>query len=216
MITGIVLAGGTSRRFGSDKLAAELDGMTLLARTIAAVEAVADGVVVVGPALPSGYLAGEIPVELVHDPVPSGGPLVALARALELEVAPHPIESLAVVVGGDMPRVVPAVLTAMLDRLAADPAVDAILLEAPDAARRQVLPLALRVAAAQRVATSLLGLEDRSIRALVDRLGAEELPAEIWRALDPVGDTLVDIDTREDLDRLRAKRGHKGVPEAAP
>jgi len=216
VINGIVLAGGTSRRFGGDKLAAELDGASILASTIAAVEAVADRVIVAGPALPRGFLAGEVPVALVHDPAPSGGPLVALAHALELEVAPDRFESLAVVVGGDMPRVVPAVLTAMLDRLASDRGVDAIVLEAPDAAHRQVLPLALRVAPARAVARALLQLEDRSLRLLVDRLRATELPAELWRALDPAGDTLADVDTREDLERLRGQRGREGVPGTGP
>jgi molybdopterin-guanine dinucleotide biosynthesis protein A len=216
VITGIVLAGGTSRRFGSDKLAADLDGATLLARTIAAVEAVADGVIVVGPVLPSGFRAGEIPVMRISDPVPSGGPLVALAHALGQAVEPHPVEGLAIVVGGDMPRVVPAVLASMLDRLASDPEVDAIVLEAPDARRRQVLPLALRVAPARTVASSLLAPEDRSLKALVARLAVGELPAEAWRSLDPVGDTLADVDTREDLERLRARSGGPESPGGVP
>ena len=49
-VSGIVLAGGRSRRFGSDKLAATIGGRTLLDRSIAALASVAsDLVVVVAP-----------------------------------------------------------------------------------------------------------------------------------------------------------------------
>jgi molybdopterin-guanine dinucleotide biosynthesis protein A len=41
-ISAIVLAGGRSSRFPGDKLAAELDGRSLLARAIEAVRPVAD------------------------------------------------------------------------------------------------------------------------------------------------------------------------------
>jgi molybdopterin-guanine dinucleotide biosynthesis protein A len=41
---GIVLAGGRSTRFGSDKLAASLDGVPLVRRAVDALAAVTDGV----------------------------------------------------------------------------------------------------------------------------------------------------------------------------
>lgn len=202
-VTAIVLAGGRARRFGADKLVAHLGGVALLSRAIAAVEAVADGVVVVGPALPPGFRPGEVPVAAVPDPVPSGGPLVALAHALELE--PDPSGSLAIVVGGDMPALVPTVLAAMLERLGSEPTVDAVLLESPASERKQVLPLALRVEPARRAAQSMLASRDRSLHALIDRLLAAELSAGAWRALDPAGDTLVDVDSPSDLERLQAE-----------
>ena len=203
MITAIVLAGGRSSRFGSDKLAAEIDGTSLLSRTVAAVEPIADIVIVAGPALPRGLDGGDIPATVVGDPEPFGGPLVALANVLERGI-PDPVTSLAIVVGGDMPRLVPAVLTAMLDRLAADPELDAVLLQAPDAQYRQLLPLALRENAAVHAARAALEAGDRSLTAFVDRLRTIELPAQEWQGLDPVGETLADVDTPADLDRLRS------------
>jgi molybdopterin-guanine dinucleotide biosynthesis protein A len=203
VITAIVLAGGRSSRFGSDKLRAELDGASLLSRTIDAVEPITDIVIVAGPALADGLQGGDIPATLLHDRESFGGPLAALANALERGI-PDPVTSLAIVVGGDMPRLVPAVLTAMLDRLAADPEVDAVLLQAPDAPHRQVLPLALREHAAVRAARAALEAGDRSLTGFVDRLRTIELPAQEWEALDPAGDTLVDVDRPADLDRLRS------------
>ena len=203
MITAIVLAGGRSSRFGSDKLAAELDGASLLSRTIAAVKPIADIVIVAGPGLPDGLNAGGIPPTLVHDREPFGGPLVALADVLERRI-PDSDTSLAMVVGGDMPRLVPAVLTAMLHRLVADPELDGVILQAPDAPRRQVLPLALREHAAQAAARAALEAGDRSLTGFIGRLRTLELPAAAWQAFDPAGDTLADVDTPGDIDRLRS------------
>ena len=201
MITAIVLAGGRSRRFGSDKLATPIDGASLLSRTIAAVAPVADIVIVAGPALPGGPHGGDIPATVVPDREPFGGPLPALANVLERGI-PDPVTSLAIVVGGDMPRLVPAVLTAMLDRLATDLELDAVILGDQGAPRRQVLPIALREHAAGGAARAALEEGDRSLAGFVDRLRTLELPAEEWRALDPAGITLVDVDTPADVDRL--------------
>ena len=210
MITAIVLAGGRSSRFGSDKLAAQLDGASLLSRTIAAVEPIADVVIVAGPGLPDGIQAADVPATVVHDREAFGGPLVALANVLERGI-PDPVTSLAMVVGGDMPRLVPAVLTAMLDRLAADPELDAVILESPGAPRRQGLPLALREHAALGAARLARETGDRSLAGLLDRLRTLELPADEWQPLDPAGDTLADVDTPGDLDRLRSGESeHEG------
>lgn len=75
MILGAVLAGGQSRRFGSDKALAVLDGETLLARAVDALSAWCDTVVVVGRA--------EGPAPVLPDwPQPGMGPLGGLAAAL--------------------------------------------------------------------------------------------------------------------------------------
>jgi molybdopterin-guanine dinucleotide biosynthesis protein A len=200
-VTAIVLAGGASTRFGGDKLAAELWGETVLARTIATVAPLADGVIVAGPRLPEGFVAGDIPVALIADHEPLAGPLAALANVLP--TGAFGSAALGIVVGGDMPRLVPAVLVAMLDVLDQNPPVDAVLL-GQEGPRRQVLPLAVRLDPAGRAARDAVEAGERSLQAFVDRLAAFELPARRWQALDPAGQTLTDVDTREDLDRLNA------------
>ena len=219
-VDAIVLAGGRSRRFGSDKLAAPLDGGTVLAAVIDAVSQVADGVIVAGPALPDGFSAVSTRVMHLRDREQFQGPLVAVAASLEQRRAPAP-EDLAIVVGGDMPRLVPAVLAAMLGMLQRAPTVNAVFLGRPDSVatssltpagatatpppRRAVLPLAVRHAPAARAARVAVDDGQRSLQALVDRLEAVELPASVWLELDPAAGTLVDVDTPEDLDRLRAR-----------
>ena len=77
MILGVVLAGGKSTRFGSDKALAELGGRTLIARAVDALALWCEYVVVVGretapaPTLPDWPRAGM-------------GPLAGLAAALHL------------------------------------------------------------------------------------------------------------------------------------
>jgi molybdopterin-guanine dinucleotide biosynthesis protein A len=209
VITGIVLAGGRSRRFGADKLAAELHGRSVLAATIVALEPLVDGLVVAGPALPDDLPAtAGTSIGLVRDREPFAGPLAALANVLRVATSEAASE-LAIVVGGDMPRLVPAVLRSMLDRLESDHGVEAVLLGAPPVAAgshapRQVLPLALRVGPAAVATRRSIAAGDRSLQSLVDRLAVVELPAAAWLALDPDAQTLADIDTPADLRRVRA------------
>jgi molybdopterin-guanine dinucleotide biosynthesis protein A len=212
-LTAIVLAGGRSRRFGADKLAAALDHTTVLAATIEAVAPLADGVVLAGPSLPHG-LATDAPITLVRDAQPFEGPLVALAAVLgSLPSLPTPgPDDAAIVVGGDMPRLVAAVLVRMLDVLDVDTSADAVILGRTEPAtgtspgsptRRQVLPLAIRVQPGSRAAREAVEAGQRSLQALLDRIAVVELPAPDWLALDPDARTLTDVDTRADLDRIQ-------------
>jgi len=214
-VTAVVLAGGRSTRFGADKLAAKLGDASVLAATVDAVAHLADHVWVAGPALPDRP-PSDTPVTLVPDRDPFDGPLAALAAvlaAIPSVPAPGPDDA-AIVVGGDMPRLVPAVLVRMLDVLDVDASVDGVILGRPEPPtgglaveprRRQVLPLAVRVQPASRAAREAVEAGDRSLQALLDRIAAIELPAVDWLPLDPGALTLTDVDTRADLNRLRAR-----------
>jgi molybdopterin-guanine dinucleotide biosynthesis protein A len=207
-----VVAGGRSARFGSPKLDVELDGATLLDHAVQAVATVAETLIIAGPALPALTAVSALPVDvagdgdalvrLVVDAEPFAGPLAALAGALG--EAPT---DLAMVVAGDMPGLVPAVLELMLARLRADPAIDAVhLAEAEPAGHLQVFPLALRTAPASRAATDALAAGDRSLVRLLERLRTLAIPASDWLPLDPTGQTLLDIDEPADLERWRARQ----------
>ena len=199
-VTAIVLAGGQASRFGSSKLSAELHGRTLLEHALRAVASVADEIVIAGPPSLVTYDPGARPIRVVADSEPFAGPMAALVGVLR-----GTDSALAIVVGGDMPALVPAVLATMLLRLALDDALDAVLLANPveDSGKRQVLPLAVRVAAALAAATTAINAGDRSLVRLVDRMRSMEIPAPEWLALDPVGRTLLDVDLPADLERIR-------------
>jgi molybdopterin-guanine dinucleotide biosynthesis protein A len=201
-VTGIVLAGGAASRFGGPKLAAEVAGTSILALAIASVASMAEEVLVAGPELPGDLAVGPGDVRLVPDREPRAGPFSALAGALRQAAGDR-----AIVVGGDMPRLVPAVLRAMLARLDVDPTSEAVLLAAPAGAtgRRQVLPVALRIEAAARAAADARAAGDQSLRAFVDRLACSTIPVEAWLELDPDAMTVLDVDTPADLERLRSR-----------
>ena len=202
--SGIVLAGGRSSRFGRDKLAEPLDGAPLLHAAVRAMAAVCAEVVVVAP--PSGLgvaLPRDLPtpVRELGDPQAFAGPLVGL-----LAGAQRAERDLIVVCGGDMPSIEPAVLRLMLRRMLADPgrsgpywAAQGVALELNGQA--QPLPLVLERSAAISAASDLVAGGERSLRALVAALDIAVIPEAEWRALDPDGATLRDVDLPEDLAR---------------
>lgn len=191
----VILAGGASSRFGADKLAVDLDGAPLLHHALAAADAVAGTIVVV---LAPGAAAPELPelrarVVIAHDLATHQGPLAGLAAGL---AALESSITRAVLAGGDMPTLVPAVLEALMTALDADPGLGSVMLEAEPFTP---LPMAVRPSLVGPVAGDLLADGRRALRAILDRLPSAVLPADVWRRLDPETRTLRDVDTRRDL-----------------
>jgi molybdenum cofactor guanylyltransferase len=193
-VSGIVLAGGRSSRFGSDKLAAPYGDSTVLDLAVAAVAAVSsEVVVVVAPGDERPMPAASVPVKRAVDPEPFGGPLVGLLAGLE--AAGEPI---AVVAGGDMPTLAPDVLQMLIRALvASEGSRDAAVLVQLGAVRP--LPCAVRNGAATQAARRLLGEGERSLAALVRLLNPVSVAEMDWRSLDPTAATLNDVDLPGDL-----------------
>ena len=210
-VSGIVLAGGASRRFGSDKLDRDVDGGPLLERAVAAVAAVSSEViVVVAPgderALPAAERAGPPRA----DPETHGGPLVGLLAGLEAAREP-----LAIVAGGDMPTLSADVLAALVRALAAaEGAADAAVLvrAAIDGRCRPSSATAPRPrppAGSSPRASEASRAPSRSCR-------RGELEEAEWRGLDPDGATLRDVDVPRTCPRpeRRTDGKRKRPPEA--
>jgi molybdopterin-guanine dinucleotide biosynthesis protein A len=188
-VTGIVLAGGRSSRFGRDKLAERIDGRTLLGSAIEGVTPSSTEILVV--AAPDAALDLPEAVRLAHDPVAFEGPLAGVAAGLRAASEPHVF-----VVGADMPSLVGAVVASMLAGLDG-PGVEAVVLE--HEGRPRPLPIALRRDPGLAAADALLADGERRLRALIDALATTVIPEATWRALDPYGMTVRDIDTPGDL-----------------
>jgi len=193
-VSGIVLAGGRSSRFGSDKLRAEIDGRSLLELAIDAVAAVATEVVVVLAADDDRALPTcAVPVRRAADPEPYGGPLVGLLAGLELAREPF-----VVAVGGDMPSVQPAILAALVRALASS--ADHVGAAALASQGRLVpLPAVLRTGSATDVVRRLVADGERRLRSTFERMPTRVLDEPEWRPLDPLGATLRDVDRPADL-----------------
>lgn len=202
-VSAIVLAGGRSQRFGSDKLAALVDGETVLGRVVGAVASIAGEVILVAapgvdpiPLLGEAAVSARVPLRLVHDPEPFVGPFVGLAAGLAAATFP-----LALVSAGDMPWLAPDVLRLLVDELAASDVASAVALEAiDDPGRLERFPVALRVAPTAAAAARLVGAGERRVSRLLDGLAVLAIAPERWAALDPDGLTVRDVDRVEDLD----------------
>lgn len=184
----LVLAGGASRRMGTDKRWVPIDGTPMLQRTLERL-APAPCLVIVDPRDPP-----RIPLpahaRLIPDTRPGEGPLAALEAGLTVATAP-----IALVIAGDMPWVEPLVLRLLTERLADHPDADVACLA--DHQGPRPLPLALRREPILPLVTSLLDQGERRLRALVSD-AIVVAPAE-WRMVDPTGATLRDVDTPADL-----------------
>jgi molybdopterin-guanine dinucleotide biosynthesis protein A len=185
----VVLAGGRSSRFGRDKLAATIDGGLVLDQAIDAVRDVVDVVVVV--LAPDDVRPMPGGVVVARDATAFEGPLAGLAAGLA--ALPQDVDR-ALVTGGDMPRMAPAVLALLLATLGKGEADAAVILD-----ESGPLPMAIRPARAGRLAEELLAAGERRLRVLPERLGASVLDGGTWRALDPSAATLFDIDEPADL-----------------
>ncbi len=191
-VTGIVLAGGGSTRFGRDKLREPYRGAPLLHHAVLALSQVCGEVLVtlapgdVRPDLPKG-----IPLLVQHDPTEGQGPLAALAAAL-----PNVTAVSALVVGGDMPELAPPVLLELVRTLGESGADGAAL---RDGDRLRPLPVALLVRRARPVVAGLVRTGERRLRTLLDALRIAAIDEATWRSLDPDGRTLFDVDTPADL-----------------
>lgn len=155
MLLGVVLAGGQSSRFGSDKALAVLNGESLLTHAVQALQCWCDAVVVVG--------REQAPVPCLADwPRPGMGPLGGIAAALR-----H--------AGG---QGFAEVLTMGVDCAGLPADLPALLGPAPAYVASQPVIGRWPVSAAGAVEAILLGQGKHSLRALAERVGARavELP----------------------------------------
>lgn len=192
----VVLAGGSSRRFGSDKTRATLHGSALLDRVVAAVEPVVDDVVVIGPWAPE-------PHRHLLEPQPGAGPLSGLAFGLGQVDADR-----ALVLAADHPLLNAELLSALLGALDAEGPLREHQAAVPVAGGRpQPLVASYRTSVASD-AEQLLDDGERSLRALLEQIDTRWLEESEWRAADPSGISFLDVDHPEQLERLA-----RSVPE---
>jgi molybdopterin-guanine dinucleotide biosynthesis protein A len=191
--SGILLAGGASRRFGRAKIVEPFDGAPLFHKPLRALlDSCDDVVIVLAPTAPEPPLPdGADRVSFARDPVAYEGPLAGTRVGLE-----RVRHECAVLVAADMPGIRPALLSLMAER-ATDAGANAIVLR--DGEGTRPLPAVLRVGPALALARNLLESGERRLRALVEGLEPDGLPQEVWAGADPLGAWRRDVDLPGDL-----------------
>lgn len=120
--SGVVLAGGASRRMGADKATLVVDDTPLLTRVVCALRAAgADDVLVVGGGPGAADAAGAVGARFEADRWPGEGPLGGLITGLSLIAT-----ELAVVAACDLPDIDPEVVHELARALAGDEKLDGV------------------------------------------------------------------------------------------
>jgi molybdopterin-guanine dinucleotide biosynthesis protein A/glyoxylase-like metal-dependent hydrolase (beta-lactamase superfamily II) len=196
-LAGIVLAGGSSERFGRNKLLETFRGRPLLHHAIDALLELCDRVVVVAsPRGPEVPVSADSRVEVTFDDVSGHGPMVGLRAGLGAIDADWTI-----VVGGDMPELQAAVLREM-GRAGRETGATVVALS--DAGDARPLPIVVRVAPAREAVGRLLLSGRLRLRDLLAEVETVVIDEPTWTALDPDRRTLFDVDEPSDLEGGRS------------
>lgn len=155
-------------------------------------EACGTVVVVLSPGAEEPSLPVGVPARIARDPTEGEGPLAGLHVGLGAVRT-----ELSLVAGGDMPDLRAPVLFEML-RIAAEAQVDAVGLQ--DGEGYRPLPCVLHTATALDTAHALLHAGHRRLQDLLGALRVAIVDESTWRALDPDGRTLFDVDVPGDLE----------------
>ena len=166
-VTGLILAGGQSRRFGRDKALAEVAGVPFIALVHAALAAHAGAVLVATGAEPRAY---PVPARVVLDPVADGGPLAGLAGGLAAVETPW-VLSAAV----DLPHLTPAALRPLLS---SEPGSADVLVATDADGRRQPTCALWRTRTVAPVVRGLLTERRLALYGRLDRLTVREALVE--------------------------------------
>lgn len=177
----IVLTGGTSTRFGSDKAAAVIDGQSLISRILCAIPDEIE-VIIVGP---DPKFAGRS-YRCVQEVPPGGGPVAGFAAALEICTS-----EIVALLATDMPFAV----TKVINLINAMKSHDDVVMYVDHNGFKQPLAAIYRVEAVEKALLLLGSVAGKSMRELISHLDIAEVEMS-----KEISDSLRDIDTPADLD----------------
>jgi molybdopterin-guanine dinucleotide biosynthesis protein A len=184
-LSGVVLAGGASRRMGRDKALIDFEGEPLAARVARRLAEACDDVVV---APGDGRRLAWLGLPQVADVAPGAGPLGGIVAGLESARRP-----LVAVVAVDMPYVHAGVLAALAEVWAGEPAVVPLV-----AGRLEPLHAVYCTSAAGEL-RALLEAGQRSVAEALRVLGARVVPAADLGRQDPGCRFALSLNRPEDL-----------------
>ncbi len=200
MRTAIILCGGKSARFGSDKAMLAIDGTPMIRRMIGRVSPVVDEIIIAARDQAQGrYIAEAIPNDLkvVYDPVTGYGPVAGILAGIQASESEY-----SVCLACDLPHINPDVIDALFgcaedsggDADAAVPMHRNGMIEALHAVYGRPMIRACQIAMENR---------ERTVRSAISLLKrAVFVPTESLRRFDPDLRTFLNVNYPEDLGRL--------------
>lgn len=189
-MTGIILSGGENSRMGANKAFVVMDGERLIDRTLKIFKALFREVIVVTNA-PLDYL--DLDVTLVTDIYPGKKALGGIYTGLFYATCPN-----AFVAACDMPYLNPRFIACMMEQA---PAYDIVVPQTPEGLE----PLHAIYAKSCLPGMKRLISQDRlKVTGFYKGLKCLTIPEAIQKTFDPDMRMFMNVNTREDLDRLKA------------
>ena len=185
-----ILAGGQSRRFGTDKALVRLtpDRPTLIERTVSVARELSDQVNIIGH---DRFAELNLGVPIIADDEPGHGPLAAIVTALRVLDRPRVL-----VLACDMPCLSPTLLRMMIER----PTTQSILIPYTDDGHYHPLH-AIYARTTLASAQHALRRGNGSIRSFIDLVHIEAVPEADLRLFDPRLDSLFNLNEPTDMGR---------------
>lgn len=193
--TGIILAGGSSRRMGQNKALMQFGCATLIEHTICQLRSAATNLLLITNT-PSLY--GHLGVRMYTDVVPNKGALGGIYTGLT-----HADDPAVICVACDMPLLQPRLLSYLTTILGEDDAVVPYV-ENPDSSDPIFQTLsAVYSKKCLSVIKQMFVEGELRVHALYNRISVRVVPPSEWRQFDPHGHSFFNINTPEDFNVAR-------------
>ena len=203
--TGVILAGGDSRRMGRNKALMRLGDETLISRTLKRLQSVTDETIIIANSV---HLYSELDVRVYEDLIPESGALGGVYTGLT-----HAVNSAVVCVACDMPLLKPELMNYLLSVLGEHDAVVPYTQELEESNPKLQTLCAVYARRCKRVVRQMLEGGELRLHALCDRIKVRRVPPVEWRDFDPDGLSFVNVNTREDFERVKKMLEHEMMGE---
>ncbi len=200
MVTGVILAGGKSKRMGQNKALLRLGNGTLIGHVIRRMQSITDELLLITNS-PDEY--AHLSITMHKDIVPNAGALGGIHAGLTY--ASH---QTVVCVGCDNPFLMPNLLTYLVSVLGEYDAVMPYTFKEPslDNENVQIILQTLCAVYSKRclpIIEQMLNIPDLRVHALQEHANILTLAPEIWKTFDSEGHSFFNVNTPEDFEKAQ-------------
>ena len=197
--TGVILAGGESRRMGRNKALMHLGDETLIARTLKRLRIVTDEIILVSN---SAHLYTELGVQVYEDLVTNSGALGGVYTGLS-----YAANNAVLCIACDMPILQPKLMRYLVSVLGEYDAVVPYTQGVKESNPKLQTLCAVYSRHCRQVIRQMLDEGELRLHALCDRVTVRMVPPDEWQNFDPKGLSFVNINTREDFEKVKQMMG---------